>query len=226
MKKKKYYLYEMDINILNIGCILLLIIFIGIGLIIYPKSFYDVLNNYSFLWFITIYFGYMFLHELFHSLAYVIYGADFKNIVYGICLEKGVLCCLCKQNISKNNIMHSLMYPLLFIGVVTFIVAYIFKLPLLFILSIFNISGCIGDIIMFFFIKKLDSDIEFSEFDNPVAFAIYSSKDLSHEKHFGLKYKGASLKIDRNDLRKVYISKMSIIFCIVLLVLGLIINFI
>ena len=224
--KKKYYLYEIDINVLNIGCILLLILFGGIGLIIYPKSFYDILNNYSFLWFMIVYFGYMILHELFHSLAYVIYGADFKNITYGICLEKGVLCCLCKQNVSKNNILHSLMYPLLFIGVVTFIVAYILKMPLLFILSILNLSGCAGDIVMFLFIKKLDDDIEFSEIDNPVAFALYSKKDLSNETHFGLKYMGTSSKIERNDFRKVYISKMSIIFFVVLLLLGCIINFI
>ena len=222
--KKKYYIYEMDIIILNIGSLLLLFFFLGIGFIIYPSFLYDVFNHYSFLIFMIIYILYMILHELLHSLAYVIYGANYKNITYGMCLEKGVLCCLCKQNINKNNILHSLMYPLIIIGFLTFIIGYLFRLPLLFILSIFNISGCIGDIIMFFFIKKLDNNIFFSEFDDPTSFSIYTDKDISKEKHFGLKYLGSFYELKRNDLRKIYISLPSILLLFVILILGVIIK--
>ena len=222
---KRYYIYKMNINILNIGSLVLLVLFMGIGLLIYPSFLYDVFNRYSFLLFMGIYLLYMILHEVLHSIAYVIYGAKYKNITYGICLEKGVLCCLCKQNISKNNILHSLIYPLFFIGFITFIIGYIFKLPLLFILSIFNISGCIGDIIMFFFIKKLDSNIEFSEFDDATSFGIYSDKDISKEKHWGFNYVGISSKLDRVDMKKIYISRVSIIFFVIILMLGLIIKY-
>ena len=226
MIKKKYYIYKMNVNVLNFCSIILLLIFMGIGFVIYPSFLSDVLDKYSFLFFMMIYFLYMVLHEILHSIAYVIYGARFKNITYGMCLEKGVLCCLCKQNINKNNILHSLMYPLFFIGFLSFIIGYLFKFPLLFLLSIFNISGCIGDILMFLFIYKLGNDIEFSEFDDPLCFGIYSNHDISNNKYFGLDYVGESNSLIRNDYRKVYISFYSLLFLILIIVLGLIIKFI
>lgn len=221
---KKYHIFQIDINILNIGNTFLLILLIIISYLLYPTYITDTINNYSFLAFFAYYLAFMFIHEIIHSLAYVINGADFSKVTYGICLEKSILCCLCKQNITKKNILWSLMSPLIFIGLITYIIALIFKFPLLFILSIFNIAGSIGDIIMYIFIKKLDNNIEFSEFDNPIKFAIYSNKDISKEKHFGLKYITSATELERNDLRKIVISTPSIIIISLFIIVGIFLN--
>ena len=125
---------------LNVGCIILLMIMMIISIFIYPSFINDVIENVNFLFFFVLYFFYMILHEIFHSIAYVIYGSDYKKITYGVCLEKGVLCCLCKQNVDRRNILHSLMFPLFYIGIVTYIISLIFRMPLLFLLSIFIIG--------------------------------------------------------------------------------------
>ena len=169
---KKYYIYEMNITTLNIVTILILALITPISYYLYPSAF-NINENINLVLCIVVYFLYMLFHEIFHSIAYVIYGGKYKHVTYGINLEKGVLCCLCKQDIDKRNILHSLMYPLIFLGIITFIIALIFKLPALYILSILNISGCSGDIIMYIFMKKLDDNIKFSEYDNPIGFGIY-----------------------------------------------------
>lgn len=220
MNNKKYYIFEMNMTTLNVGCIILLMIMMIISIFIYPSFINDVIENVNFLFFFVLYFFYMILHEIFHSIAYVIYGSDYKKITYGVCLEKGVLCCLCKQNVDRRNILHSLMFPLFYIGIVTYIISLIFRMPLLFLLSIFNISGCIGDIIMFIFILRLDKNIQFSEFDDPVGFAIYSDRDVSNFNHFGLRYIESTNELKRCDLKKIRVSKFSFIFLIILLLFG------
>lgn len=220
---KKYYIYEMNITTLNIVTFLILLVITPISYYLYPKAFY-LNENINLVLCIIIYFVYMFLHEIFHSIAYVIYGGKYKNVTYGINLEKGVLCCLCKQDVDKKNILHSLMYPLVFLGIVTFIIALIFKLPALYILSILNISGCSGDIIMFFFMKKLDNNIKFSEYDNPIGFGIYTDKDISKNKYFGLKFIECKDKLERNDFRKFTISRASIVIIILMIILAIIVS--
>ena len=225
-EKKKYYLYEMDVTILSIISIILLCFIFGITYIINKDVIFGSLKILvdKVELFLLLYFAYMTLHELLHSAAYVIYGGKFNKIVYGIALEIGVAYCLCKQNISKNNILHSLLYPFIFIGLITYFIALIFDLPMLLLLSIFNISGCSGDFIMFMFISKL-KNIEFSDMDNPVAFAIYTNEDISKKSHFRLKYKGEVEQIERNDLRKVTVSKKSMYAILVLVVLLTILHF-
>ena len=220
MNNKKYYIFEMNMTTLNVGCIILLMIMMIISIFIYPSFINDVIENVNFLFFFVLYFFYMILHEIFHSIAYVIYGSDYKKITYGVCLEKGVLCCLCKQNVDRRNILYSLMFPLFYIGIVTYIISLIFRMPLLFLLSIFNISGCIGDIIMFIFILRLDKNIQFSEFDDPVGFAIYSDRDVSNLNHFGLGYIESTNELKRCYLKKIRVSKFSFIFLIILLLFG------
>lgn len=217
-KQKKYYIFEMDIAKLNLICIILFIIVLLISSIIYPgdlgKAFYEVnLFLIAFLYIIWI-----ILHELLHSLAYKLYGGDFKKIVYGSYLEKGVLYCLCKQNISRKNILNALMFPLFYLGILTYIIACIFEFPTLLFLSILNIVGSAGDIMMFAYISKLNKDIEFSEFDNPIRFAIYADSDVTKVKHYGLEYIETTNTLDREDLKKVTISKGSYIVVLVLIV--------
>ena len=85
--------------------------------------------------------------------------------------------------------MCSLLTPFFVIGIFTYIVGVYFDIPILVMLSILNISGCSGDLVMFNFISKL-KNIEFTEFDDATSFALYSSNDISKFKHKGLKYIG------------------------------------
>ena len=217
---KKYYLFKMKMGPLTMVSFILFFIMIGLTYLLgYIESINYVLNMNIFL-LLIIYFAYLFLHELLHSLAYVIYGGKYNKITYGISLELGVLYCLCKQNISKKNILHSLMYPLIFIGIITYIISIIFNLPILLWLSIFNISGCSGDIIMFIFISRL-KNIEFSEMDDPISFAIYSKNDVSKISHYGLEYIGEKDKIERNDFTKIKVSKQSYYILAIMIILSI-----
>ena len=226
MKKnnKNYYIFQIDINTLNIWNTILLIVLLIPSYILYPSFIMDTINNYSFLEFFIYYFIYMIIHEIIHSITYVLNGAKFSKITYGICLEKSVLCCLCKQDIKRKNIICSLLSPLIFIGIITYIISIIFKLPLLFTLSIFNIAGCIGDIIMFSFINKLDKNITFSEFDDPIGFSIASSTDISKNKYFGVNYITKTDNLERKNFKKIYISKPSIIIILIFIMFGIFLN--
>lgn len=223
---KKYYLFQMKLSILNIVSFFLLFLMLLITYIINKEflisSFYEVFS--SFIVLILLMFGFMILHEILHSVAYCIYGGKFNKIVYGIQLEKGVFYCLCKQNITKINVLNSLLFPFFYIGVVTYILSLIFYEPYLLWLSIFNISGCCGDIIMFIFISRLNKNIEFSELDDSTSFALYSDDDVSKYNHFGLKYIGCCDKIERNDLKKVKISKFSYVILFIFIIVIILFN--
>jgi len=221
---KKYYLFQMKMLPLNIISIVLFMLMIGITYLIDKEflsgSFVTVYDSFGLLLILMILF--MVIHEILHSIAYSIYGGKFKNIIYGIQLEKGVFYCLCKQNINKLNILNSLFFPLFYIGVVTYVLGMIYELSFLTWLSIFNITGCSGDIIMFIFMSRLSKNIEFTELDDSTSFAIYSEEDVSKRNHFGLKYIGCYDKVDRNYLKKITVSKFSWIFLILILVVSII----
>ena len=229
MNKKKYYLFSLDMTILNIFSFFLLFLFIGLAIITDKEFFLDsiiyIFESKRVLMTFILIFGYMILHELLHSLAYYIYGAKYKNIIYGIQLEKGIFYCLCKQNIRRKNILNALFFPLFYIGIMTFILSFILDSSYLLILSIFNISGCAGDIMTFLFISRLDREIEFNEFDDTTSFAIYTDKEINEKKHFGLKYIKSVSEIKRDDLQKIRISKASYIIIVLLLIGSIIFNY-
>lgn len=218
MKDKKYYIYEMKMGVLNVVSLLLFFLMIVLTFFLYQKR---ILTNWDYpvgLLFILM-IPYLILHEVLHSIAYVLLGADYKNITYGAHLEKGVLCCLCKQNITKTNILISLLTPFFFLGVVTYFLGVVLDSPILIALSIVNISGCAGDIIMFLdflFLKKF----QYSEFDNPTAFALQGSEDFSKKKLFGLQYVESCKSLKIKDLQKVSISKTSVICFLIILLIG------
>ena len=163
---------------------------------------------------------YFALHEVLHSIGYVLNGADFKYITYGAHLEKGVFCCLCKQNVSKRCILISLLFPFFFIGVVTYIIGIVFNIPILILLSIMNIAGCSGDLIMFYSLSKL-KNYEYSEYDDPISFGLYTEEDLSKKKLPCLKYVGTKDELERNDLKKISVSKTSIAIIIIYMLFGI-----
>ncbi len=216
-QEKKYYIFEMNGVILQVISIIILIVMLILTAYLSDGIF--MTNKDLELIFLLI-IPYLILHELLHSIAYVINGADFKNITYGAHIEKGILCCLCKQNVSKRNILISLLFPFIIIGVITYIIGILINSTVLIWLSILNISGCSADLIMFFELLKL-KDFEYSEYDNPVAFGLYTSKNLSKTKLFGLKYIGETKALEKNNMKKISISKFSIITFIIFIILGI-----
>jgi hypothetical protein len=211
--KRYYYLFRMNPYFLNGLSLIIIVLCCLFFYLIYGNNSLNILReNMNII--IFLYIPYLILHEQLHSLAYVIYGADFKNITYGVHLEKGILCCLCKQRINKRNILHSLMYPFIIIGIITLIIGIIVNYPILVILSLTNIAGCSGDLVMFYHLSKLN-DFEFSEYNDPIAFGLFTKEDFSNLKMFGLDYVGKKATLDKNDLRKVVVSKTSIILLVV-----------
>lgn len=230
-KEKKEYILEYDMIFANVLSFLLLIIAIGItGVIIVlfklPNNFsiYVEDNNLSFYFgiFFIIMIFWMVLHEIIHGIAYQVMGAKNENIVFGAAIEKGVFYCKCKEYIDKKCIMVSLISPFILIGVVTYIIGFIIKSPLLIILSIINISGASGDLMMFSFFLKQDNDVEFKELGFSSPFVLRTSKNLNEKKYLGIK----SIKEVKDESetkegpeKKIHISKASWIFIIVMLIL-------
>jgi hypothetical protein len=211
--KRYYYMFKMNTYFLNGFSLVLIAICCLFFYLLYGNNTIPILReNMSIV--VFLYIPYLVLHEQLHSLAYVIYGADFKNITYGVHLEKGILCCLCKQRINKRNILHSLLYPFIIIGVITLIIGILVNYPVLVILSLTNIAGCSGDLVMFYHLSKLN-DFEFSEYNDPIAFGLFTKEDFSRLNMFGLDYVGKKASLVRNNLRKVVVSKTSAILLIV-----------
>ena len=109
--------------------------------------------------------------------------------------------------------MWSLIYPFLFLGVITLIIGFFIKSSVLILLSIANISGATGDLIMFLNFIKL-KDFEFAEYDDPIGFSLYSKNDLSKKKMFGLKYIETKDKLECHIGKRVTVSKKSIYYLI------------
>lgn len=218
--EKKYHIFQMKLGVLNIFSVILLLLMITLTILIYDLfniEFKFELTNKNLGLIFILYLIYIIIHELFHAISYRIYGAS-QNITFGAYIEKGIICCLCKENISRKNILNSLMFPLFYLGIITYFIGIIFSLPILVILSILNISGCAGDILMFIFIIKL-KDIEYTEFDDPISFALFTSEDLSNKKPFGIKYITETTQVKRTNQKKLEISKTSYIFFIALIAL-------
>ena len=215
--KKNYYLFKMNTLFLNIFSIILLIIASYVFYLIYGSNSIVILNE-NIVLVMFLYVPYLIIHEILHSIFYFLYGAKFKNITYGAYLEKGILCCLCKQNINKRNILHSLLAPFIYIGVITLIIGIYFNIPVLVILSLSNIAGCSGDFVMFYHLAKL-KNYEFSEYNNPIAFGLYTKSDFSKLKMFGLDFVAKKNKLERDDLKKIRISKTSVLLFILFYIL-------
>lgn len=215
-KEKKYYVFKMRGIFLQVLSTILLL-----GMFLITAFLYQTYNitEYSYLIVYFLLFPYFFLHELVHALFYYLNGAKKENITFGVHLEKGVFCCLVKENVSKKNILMSLISPFLFLGVIPYIVGIISENIVITFLALLNIAGCSGDLIMFIDFLKL-KDFEYSEFDNPVAFGLYSKEDLSQRKLIGLKYVKTTSNLEIKDFEKITISKTSWWFMLIYYLFG------
>ena len=218
---KKYYKFDLDLIIANIFAIVLLII----GMIFYFITFKKgTFNDKYFGIELLLLLSYFALHEIFHGIGYSLFAKDKKNLKYGAALEKGVFYAMCQEEISKTAIIISLLFPLIFLTLVTGIIAIIFKIPYLLLLSIINFSGAAGDIIMLFFIPKLPKDIKYIDYNNSIGCTFVSKEDLSKYRGFGIKYVGSGEHkkslIDKT-IPKIEITKWSWVIIIVFLSLAL-----
>lgn len=147
-------------------------------------------------------------------------GGNSKKISFGAIIEKGIFYCLHKGNVKRKNILTSLLTPLVILGIITYVIALLINSPVLSMLSLLNISGSIGDIIMFYHLNKI-KNFEFSEFDDPTSFGIYTKEDLSNKKMYGLKFKETREKLEIKDKTKINITVLSYLFMIALIIVGI-----
>ncbi len=215
---KKYYKFDLDVVLANIVAIFILIASIIIFLLLRKEG------SFSFQGIgIVIMLLYFILHEIFHGIGYSLFAKDKKNIKYGAVLEKGVFYAMCQEPIGKKAIIVSLLFPLIFLTIITGIIGIIFKLDGLIILSLLNLSGASGDILMLFLIAKLPDDIKYIDYDNNIGCYFVSKHDLSKYKSFGVKYiesKEHKESLINKKIPKIYISKQSIPILVFLVILS------
>lgn len=222
MNKKKY-IFTYNMILMNIiAFILLIIIFIPTIIIKKELILSTTYSSQKMLIFIIIMIFYFILHELIHGLFYYFNGAKWSNIKFGIALEKGILYCKSCEKINRRNILISVIAPFILIGIVTYIIGLILNNLVLIFLSIMNISGCAGDLVIFFFFLKRKKDTLFKEIGDTTTFLIETSEDLSNKKYLGLKYVKEiedETLLEDNINKKINISKISTIFLIILLII-------
>lgn len=242
-KKKKEYILEYDMVFVNVLSAILLIfmIILTCGLVyILPDSLVGDLtsmntsgeiDNKFMIWYVIFFVVmilWMVLHEIIHYIAYLVKGAKRENVVFGVALEKGVFYCKCKEYINKECIMTSLVSPFLIIGVITYVLGFFFSSIWLILLSIINISGAAGDLMMFHFFLKQDRDVEFKELGFSSPFVLRTSGDLINKKYLGIKSIREAknqAEINEGPEKMITITKASWGFIVVMLALFILMLF-
>lgn len=220
----KFYTYQLDMGILNILAILLFLV-IGIIMGIVGYDFSGIVNYNMIMLFILLIFWLM-LHEVLHGIGFAMFKeVKLNNIVFGMALEKGVFYCMCKQKISKKVIFTSLLFPLTIIGIVTLILGSVLSNDLLIYLSIFNIVGSIGDIVMSVYFLKCPNDVIYLDLDDCTSFTVLSKNNLDNIRIPGIKLVSSGVydsKMKAKDKRKLVISKASWYILIIIFILILV----
>lgn len=226
---KKEYILEYDMIFMNVLVFILLFIMLGISYLLVKINIFEFngemllefFDNYSVLFLITMLL-WLVLHEIIHGVAYRIGGASKEDIVFGAAIEHGVFYCKAKKYINKKCIMMSLLAPLILIGIVTYIIGIMMSNIFLIGLSIINITGAAGDIMMFLFFLRQDDDILFRELGFSSPAVILTSRDITKEKYLGVK--NIRLVTDQSEVtegeeKKITISKASWIYLAIMAVL-------
>lgn len=175
--------------------------------------------------FFVLLFGWCAIHEIIHGIAYQVNGAKSENITFGVALEKGIFYCKCGEFIDKKNIIVSLLSPFVIIGVITLIIGWLINSMLLIGLSIFNISGAAGDLVMFGFFIKQDKDLRFKELGDSTTFCLKTKDDLSKKKFLSVKLDKIvtdDKEIEEEKSKKVTITKASWVFLILFAIITII----
>lgn len=222
---KKAYIYKMSLVPGNILCIVIFILAMIPGIIFKVSVFDNKINTFLLFLLLILY---LWCHELLHGFGFIIGGAKRKNVKYGICLEKGIFYCMACQELTKINILISLLMPFFVIGIVTYVIGIILNLPLLIFLSIVNISGASMDLAMFFYILRLPKSTTYSESGKPDQFVLISDTDLKKKKSLFLKViEEKEYKVEDyiyTDVKRLDITKKSIILIVLFLLFGLLVT--
>lgn len=229
MKRKYYYTYGMKPIAMNVfAVVILLLVFIPLFLF----TNFDISNIPMNMFSLLLFIGWFILHEILHGIGFRLSkGIPSKKIVYGMQFEKGILYCMCKDKIKKKDIFRSLLFPLVIIGFITLAIGIYFENSFLMLLSAMNIAGAAGDISMIMMTLRLPKDILYFDTDNTMGFHLLSNEDFSKKNFFALKlenfgkYEEDDETLIAHDFKKVKISKFSVIFMLILLMIALIINF-
>ena len=225
---KKAYVYKMNLvpaNLLGLVVFILLLVLTNV----LKVNILPVFDKIPFIWILVLLMLYMILHEVLHGIGYRITGTKTNKIKYGIELEKGILYTLVLEEVPKKNILVSLQMPFVIIGIITLLSGYILNIPLLVLLSIFNLMGASMDLVMFIYISRI-KDVHYAETKASDEFILISKEDLTKRKSLFFKiievnnYKKEDY-IVKSD-KKITISKASIIFTIIYLIFGIIITLI
>ena len=231
MKNKselKYYTYELDMIFLNILSLVIFGVVWGLVILISKGNFISVRGNTGILIILMVF--WLLFHEVLHAIGFGINSSvNKKNIVFGMALEKGVFYCMCKQKINKRVILISLLFPFTFIGIVTLVIGIVINNYYLVMLSILNIAGAVGDLVMTVYFLKAPDDIIYLDLDDPTSFTVLDSKDLSYLKVRGIRLRESGVydeSMEAKDKRKMVITKTSYIILGIMLGLSLLMIFI
>ena len=218
---RKYYKYELNMTLMNI---LAVVLFIA-PIIILETSGKHIMTDLNFGFFIIGMLFYLVLHEVFHGIGYGIFAKDKKNIKFGIVLEKGVFYAACQEKLNKKEILISLLFPTIFLSIITFPIGLIFNLNWLVLYSIINFSGAIGDLLMTVLIIRAPKDVEYLDYNTDIGVYLISKNNMSNYKSLGFYLKEEGLEKEKSidkSIKRFYISKVSCIMLGVLLIIGII----
>lgn len=228
MKKQKYYTYQLDMVYLNV---LAIIIFVVVWLFVFMFGEKEYLFSDDSVGYLIIFMIlWLMLHEVIHGIGFGIFkSVKKKNICFGMALEKGVFYCMCKQKISKKVILTSLLFPFTFIGVITLIIGMFIHSYYLVMLSILNISGAVGDLVMTVYFLRAPNDIVYLDLDDPTSFTVLSHSDLTNMNVKGVKLIESGIyndKMEAHDKRRIVISRASCVILIIMIVIAIMMLFI
>ena len=220
-KSRKYYRFDMDLKIMNILASILYVIFF---IYLFSNTYFSTFD-FSFLACILLFLMFA-IHEICHGIGYALYAKNKKNIKFGAVLEKGVFYAMCQEEISRIGILVSLLFPIIILTIIPLPFAIYFKNSLILFLSITNLIGAIGDILLVKLVLKLPKDITYIDYDNNIGAYFICDEDIGNIKSLGLKC-AESNPHDENlinkDIKSIYISepskKFSVIFIVILILL-------
>lgn len=211
----KYYTYKLDMRVLNVLAILMFLLISCLVYLIERNDEYVIVNS-GWLFFLMI--VWMVFHEILHGIGFSIFPeVDSKNVVFGMALEKGVFYCMCKQVVHKKVILVSLMFPLVFIGFGTLFWGMIINHYVLVVLSIVNIVGAVGDIVMAIYFFRI-GEVRYLDLDDCTSFTVLSDHDLSECRSLGILLIDSGVydeKMVACDKKRIRISRES---CYILLI--------
>ena len=220
--KEKEYIYKFNLVAANIFSIFILILLCVI------TFFLNRGINFNIKFILTTMLLYFALHEVLHGIGYILGGAKPKNIYFGVALEKGILYCLCREEVKKKCILTSLQMPFMVIGVITYIIAILINNELLLILSVANLVGASMDIVMFLYIAGIKK-VRYSETDANDEFVLISKEDLTKKKSIFFKIKEVKdynkKDFEFKKMKRVTISKFSFVALIIVILLDLMVGY-